>query len=339
MLDEPSRGIDIGAKSEVFKLLAEGARRGLAVLYSTSEVGECLSVAHRIIVMSKGKISAEFGPNVTKERIMAASGEVDLGLQLAEHYGLDHCEVITDLHEDELPLEALGVAGARYLGAEIARKPDMLIGVGYGRTLQASVESLPPTPASGLRFVSLMGGQTGTFEANPHEIIDRLAERTGAKAITMPAPFMAGSVAERDALLDLPGVAEAFARAAESDLMLVGIGIAEQAASLVTTDMIQPAEMEAIRQNGGVGELLGHFFDARGRPVEADLTRRIVTLPLDRLKGRRIVAVAGGKVKVAAIRAVLASGLLTGLIIDERSARAIVELAHADNSRRQPVEA
>jgi erythritol transport system ATP-binding protein len=75
LLDEPSRGIDIGAKAEVFKLLAERAKQGLAVIYSTSEVGECLSIAHRIIVMRRGKISAEFGPDVTKEKIMAASGE------------------------------------------------------------------------------------------------------------------------------------------------------------------------------------------------------------------------------------------------------------------------
>lgn len=75
LLDEPSRGIDIGAKAEVFKLLAERARTGLAVLYSTSEVGECLCVAHRVIVMRKGRISAEFDSNVTKEQIMAASGE------------------------------------------------------------------------------------------------------------------------------------------------------------------------------------------------------------------------------------------------------------------------
>jgi erythritol transport system ATP-binding protein len=75
LLDEPSRGIDIGAKAEVFRLLAEGAKRGLAVVYSTSEVGECLSIAHRIIVMHKGRISAEFDSNVTKEQIMAASGE------------------------------------------------------------------------------------------------------------------------------------------------------------------------------------------------------------------------------------------------------------------------
>lgn len=75
LLDEPSRGIDIGAKSEVFKLLAERARSGLAVVYSTSEVGECLAIAHRIIVMRRGKISAEFTSDVTKEKIMAASGE------------------------------------------------------------------------------------------------------------------------------------------------------------------------------------------------------------------------------------------------------------------------
>ncbi len=75
LLDEPSRGIDIGAKAEVFRLLAERARQGLAVVYTTSEVGECLSIAHRIVVMSRGRIAAEFGSDVTKEAIMAASGE------------------------------------------------------------------------------------------------------------------------------------------------------------------------------------------------------------------------------------------------------------------------
>ncbi|WFR66818.1 ATP-binding cassette domain-containing protein [Curtobacterium flaccumfaciens] len=75
LLDEPSRGIDIGAKAEVFRLLAERARQGLAVVYTTSEVGECLSIAHRIVVMSRGRISAEFGSDTTKEAIMAASGE------------------------------------------------------------------------------------------------------------------------------------------------------------------------------------------------------------------------------------------------------------------------
>jgi erythritol transport system ATP-binding protein len=75
LLDEPSRGIDIGAKAEVFRILADHARDGMAVVYTTSEVNECLSIAHRVIVMRRGRISAEFTQDLTKEAIMAASGE------------------------------------------------------------------------------------------------------------------------------------------------------------------------------------------------------------------------------------------------------------------------
>ncbi len=75
LLDEPSRGIDVGAKAEVFGLLADLASRGLAILYSTSEVGECLTIAHRTIVMRKGRIVASFGADASKEEIMSASGE------------------------------------------------------------------------------------------------------------------------------------------------------------------------------------------------------------------------------------------------------------------------
>jgi erythritol transport system ATP-binding protein len=325
LLDEPSRGIDIGAKAEVFRLLAEGAKRGLAVVYSTSEVGECLSVAHRIIVMSKGKISAEFGPGVTKEKIMAASGEVDLGYQLSEAFKLDFCQVITDLHEDELPLEALGEAGGAFLAREIAGATKLVIGLGYGRTLAASVAALPELAAPHVRLVSLMGSLTRGLSANPHEVINLLSQRTGAEAFVAPVPFMANSVGDREVLLNQQGVAEAFKLAGESDLMLVGVGGADRGVSLVTTGMIEPAEIDEIKRLGGVGELLGHFFNARGEAVETEATRRIMTLPLDQLRGRRIVAVAGGATKVEAIRSVLASGVLRGLIIDERTARAIAE--------------
>ena len=74
LLDEPSRGIDVGAKAEVFRLLANGAREGLAVVFTTSEVSECLSIAHRIVVMYKGQVSAVLGSDASKEQIMAASG-------------------------------------------------------------------------------------------------------------------------------------------------------------------------------------------------------------------------------------------------------------------------
>ena len=76
LLDEPTRGIDVGAKGEIFALLFREAKKGLGVLYVTSEVGEALTASHRILVMSKGRIVREFDPrSCTRDEIMAASGE------------------------------------------------------------------------------------------------------------------------------------------------------------------------------------------------------------------------------------------------------------------------
>jgi erythritol transport system ATP-binding protein len=113
------------------------------------------------------------------------------------------------------------------------------------------------------------------------------------------------------------------------NLVLVGVGTTVDQSELVTTGMVDAAEMRDIARSGGVGEMLGHFFQSNGKVVDTDLTRRTVTLPLDALKSRRIIAVAGGEMKVAGLRAVLASGLVSGLITDERTARAIMDLLRA----------
>jgi erythritol transport system ATP-binding protein len=212
----------------------------------------------------------------------------------------------------------------------------MLIGVSHGRTLLACVENLKPTEAPHLRVVGLMGGLTRSAHANPHEIVSRLSERTGAQATVMPVPFMANTAEDRAVLLGQKDAAEAYELATGCDLILVGIGTTVPEAELVTTGMVEPAEMAAIARAGGVGEMLGHFFSLRGRPLENDLTRRIVTQPLHSLRNRRIVAVAGGAVKIDAIRAVLASGLLNGLITDEHTARAIVETERAPGAPAEP---
>ncbi|MCW2760656.1 MAG: sugar transporter ATP-binding protein [Marmoricola sp.] len=80
LLDEPTRGIDVGAKGEIFSLLFSEAAKGLAVLYVTSEVGEAITASHRVVVMSKGRFVKEFDPRTcTRDEIMAASGEAEAG--------------------------------------------------------------------------------------------------------------------------------------------------------------------------------------------------------------------------------------------------------------------
>ena len=74
LLDEPTRGIDIGAKSEVHRLIGELASQGLAILMISSEMPEILAMSDRIIVMREGSISGHFTRDqATAERIIAAA--------------------------------------------------------------------------------------------------------------------------------------------------------------------------------------------------------------------------------------------------------------------------
>lgn len=71
IVDEPTRGIDVGAKAEVHSLLQQLARQGAAILLISSELPEILSVADRIIVMCEGRISGELdGRTATEEEIL-----------------------------------------------------------------------------------------------------------------------------------------------------------------------------------------------------------------------------------------------------------------------------
>lgn len=248
---------------------------------------------------------------------------VVLEAELAQRYALSYCEVVPDLNEGELPLRALGVAGAHFLQREIAARQEGVIGIGHGRTLAAAVANIPRMDAGTVRFVSLLGGVTRKYTANPYDVIHKLAEQTGAVSYVLPLPFFANTAEDREVLLSQRGVREVFELAAHSDLMVVGIGSVNADAQLVASQMIEPSEINEVRSKGGEGELLGHFFNEAGASVETSLAARTVAPALDDLKSRRIIAIAGGTSKITAIRAVLNSGLLSGLITDEATALAL----------------
>lgn len=80
LIDEPTVGIDIGAKDEIYKFIEELAHEGVAVLLVSSDVAEVLRVAHRIIVMRDGRIIREFQSGiVTQEDVLLASSGLNLG--------------------------------------------------------------------------------------------------------------------------------------------------------------------------------------------------------------------------------------------------------------------
>ena len=281
-----------------------------------SEVASRLNIqstkAHRLIA----RASREGMIRVFVEGPVAEC--VALENALAQRFGLAFCRVAPDLGEGDLPLKALALEGASFQRGE-----DKVIGVGHGRTLAAVVEQLPQTPTPDARFVSLLGGLTRKFAANPFDVIHRLAERTGAEAYLLPVPVFANSVADRAVLMKQYGIADVFALARKASLLVVGIGQINRKGFLVSSGMIKPDEVTELERFGACADLLGHFFSADGAVLDIDLSARATSMSAADLKKHRIVAVAGGLPKVTALRAVLRSRMLHGLIIDEATAEAL----------------
>jgi len=78
ILDEPTRGIDIGAKVEVHRIISELAASGLAIILISSDLPEVLAMSDRIIVLHEGRVTAEIPrAGATQERVMfAATGSL-----------------------------------------------------------------------------------------------------------------------------------------------------------------------------------------------------------------------------------------------------------------------
>jgi ABC-type sugar transport system ATPase subunit len=74
LLDEPTRGIDVGAKAEIFQIINRLASEGLGILFVSSELPEVLAVPDRILVLSRGRVTGNFGhAEVTEELLVRAS--------------------------------------------------------------------------------------------------------------------------------------------------------------------------------------------------------------------------------------------------------------------------
>ena len=74
LMDEPTRGVDVGAKAEIYTILRELAVKGLSVIFASSEIEETRALAHRVLVLCQGTISAEFTHDAfTDEDLFAAA--------------------------------------------------------------------------------------------------------------------------------------------------------------------------------------------------------------------------------------------------------------------------
>jgi ribose transport system ATP-binding protein len=88
ILDEPTRGVDVGAKSEIYRIMSQMAKQGVAILMISSELPEIVGMSDRVYVMREGSIAGELHPaEITQENIMTLATGVEDAHKKGIHHG------------------------------------------------------------------------------------------------------------------------------------------------------------------------------------------------------------------------------------------------------------
>ena len=242
--------------------------------------------------------------------------------QLEERFGLAGAYVVPALPEAEDQEELrhrIAAAAAHTLDSQL--EPDMTLGVAWGRTMLALARSLPERNVPGLEIVQVSGSSLGGTDASPEACSALIAARLGARCHNFHSPAVVSRRDLRDALLAEPGLQRHFARFADCDAVLLGVGELEADTILSDPDSVPRPALDAYRAVGAVGMLVGRFIDPDGTEVEGPLSGRQIGMSLqDLLAIPMRICVAGGQRKTAAIRATLTGGYVTHLVTDPDTA-------------------
>ena len=243
----------------------------------------------------------------------------DLEEALQAAYGLREAIVVDSIEQEDQIVRDLGAAAAFYI--ETTLKPKDVVGISsWSAALLAMVESMHPTPrAKGARVVQILGG-IGNPGAEVHatSLTRRLADLVSGTATLLPAPGAVGSVEAKQVMLKERYVLEAVALFKSVTVALVGIGAVEPSKLLASSgNVFSNQELESLASHGAVGDICLRFFDAEGKPVVTPLNDRVIAIELEDLKrANRVVGIAGGRRKTAAIRGALQGRWINVLITD-----------------------
>lgn len=249
---------------------------------------------------------------------------------LIDTYHLRDAIIIDTVRNDDesLVMMELGSAAAYYVESSI--KPNEVIGLSsWSTTLLRLVDSMHSVPRkSGVKVVQILGGVGNpAAEVYSNRMADRLANLLRGAAIPLPAPGIVGSPATLEVLLQDAYVRTAIDLFDSVTMALVGIGSLEPSPLLAQSgNIFSEEELEMLRSNGAVGDILLHFFDKEGNPVDTFLNNRVVSMDLPQLSMvEKAIGVAGGDRKFEAIRGALRGGWLNVLVTDQCTANRLLE--------------
>jgi deoxyribonucleoside regulator len=251
---------------------------------------------------------------------------LDLEAQLKEKFKFIDAVVVPEPANAENISRVVGNAAGMYVTDQLT--DNFCLGVGWGATLYASLQTLSPREFSNVEVVSMLGGIVQARRFNPAEFAWQFANTVGANCYLLAAPAVVDSEETRRALIEKCGLDDVLKRAEKMDMALLSVGTMTAQSTSFRFGFFKEEERLSLIKKGAVGDMLYNFFDASGNLVDHPINRRVMSVPIESLKQvPKRVMISGGNDKVAALLGAIKMINVNVLITNELTAREL--LAHA----------
>jgi DNA-binding transcriptional regulator LsrR (DeoR family) len=249
---------------------------------------------------------------------------IELENLLENKYGMKEVIIVdSDTQDSEKTIKKqIGQEAANYLHRTISDGDT--IGVTWGTTLQAMVDSMHPKLTENTHVIQALGG-VGRPEARTHttDISRRLSQLLESRLTLLPAPGIVGSKTAKQVLHSDGQVKAALNLFSTIDTLYVGIGAIKTNPVLNEySDENSRKPYDEIIQSNAVGDVALRFFDVDGEPVKSELDELTIGITIEEMKKiKTVVGIASGKKKSDVILGALNGRFIDVLITDSQVAR------------------
>lgn len=254
---------------------------------------------------------------------------MELEKELMAAFGLSVCMVAPDGGTEGDMFSAMSVvstAAASFLFNRLESTEPRTIGIGSGRTMAATVRSLPSVHRPDTSFVSLTGDFAVLNDANPFEVINTLIQKTGGKGHAFTAPLIVETAADRELFLRQRGMSWAMKLVNEADFYFTGLGHVGVNSFFESYSLLSKLEIKELRDLNVVADIAGNLLTDTGKFITESVALRTIGVSPAILSSHELIIVAGGAEKAQAGFAALKSGCVNGFITNEGMAKAILGL-------------
>jgi len=245
--------------------------------------------------------------------------------ELMKRYQLKDVVITLDVSSPDGLRRVLARAAAEWLVPRLHQ--EMVVGFSMGRTLAMLPEMIRPMAPTGATFIEVMGASDSLNSGfSSYTVIGRMAEICGGQARLLDVPTFVSSQSIRDLILEEEQIAKRFDMARNCEVLVTSVGTVDKDALMHKIGYLTDEVLEQLQREGAVGDLLGQFFDAKGKTIPTPLDGRVMALQLNDLKNIPYsVLVSGGAEKVPAIRAALEGKYVNVLITDVKTAESLLQ--------------